>query len=430
MKKKIILLAVTFVAAISLQLILLYASAFIPKSAIEEHFRESADILCEKSVFFDVNEGVRMTRIDRYADSILLNIAWNLEPSLKSVMRTSYHYSEFENENDNLHDAVYNGDPANQEYVRYWHGSAAIVRMMHVFFNIRQIYIFHAVVLSVLVIILLTILLARKMYAEAAAFVIGLISVGSWYVPLSLEYTWTFICMLVFSITVLLYAKIPEKITADKNTGLLIIFLLSGMITVYLDFLSAETIAMTVPLLFLYRVYLRNTKPHTDRSYLTSLGSMCLIWGAGYVISWVMKWILASVITGENVLPLVSGHVSERLNGGVSGITALPGYIVQTVWKNLSCLFPFGAGAPGVVCGIVILVLMLYAGYVYHGKEIDKSSALVYIILGSIPYIRYLVLHNHANLHHFFTYRAQLVTVMAVWLILFDSTDINLFKRR
>ena len=62
--------------------------------------------------------------------------------------------------------------------------------------------------------------------------------------------------------------------------------------------------------------------------------------------------------------------------------------------------------------------LYFYIAYVYRVKGADKKQILMYVFIGCIPYIRYLVLHNHAYLHNFFTYRAQLATILAMILIL------------
>ena len=55
---------------------------------------------------------------------------------------------------------------------------------------------------------------------------------------------------------------------------------------------------------------------------------------------------------------------------------------------------------------------------------------ILFGVLGLVPYVRYLVLHNHAWLHCFFTYRAQLATVLAVVMILEEMTDWKCWKKK
>lgn len=115
---------------------LLVLAAFIPQNAIRGNVRESAEYLCEGELFGTVVDGVKGSEIDRYADSILLAIAYQYDADhpLSSVMWSSYYYTPYENENENLLHAVTEGKKANRQYLRYWHGSNTIVRPLLVFF--------------------------------------------------------------------------------------------------------------------------------------------------------------------------------------------------------------------------------------------------------------------------------------------------------
>ena len=67
--------------------------ALIPREAIEENMLSSAKMLTEGERFGLAVEGLECSRIDRYADAILLNIAWSYdsEQPLRSVMLSSYY---------------------------------------------------------------------------------------------------------------------------------------------------------------------------------------------------------------------------------------------------------------------------------------------------------------------------------------------------
>ncbi len=424
MMKKIGLLIAGFAAALFLAVLLLYISSLIPDESVREKFAESADILCEKDVFFCAQKDYNFSKIDRYADAILLNIAWNLKSDLPSLMWTPYYSSGFQNENNNLYDAVHVGKDESttgslKEYVRYWHGSATIMRILHMFLNIRGIYLLHGILLILLTLITVGLLISRKMLAEAIALIIGMAGVNIWFVPLSLEYYWTFLCMLVASMVVLRFA---EK---GKKEWFLFIFFMTGIVTAYLDFLSTETVTLTVPLLLAYRYERKEEKKSGGfRQY----AGYSMIWGVGYVGMWVSKWILAACITGENMLPYVRGHVSERMGRNISGLSTFS-RLFGTIGKNLACLFPWGYGAPGAVCGIAILIIALYIGFVYRSGKKAGGDILIYAAIAAIPYVRYFVLFNHSFLHYFFTYRAQIVTIMILCLAWFDAVNWGIVKK-
>lgn len=389
----------------------LLAVTVIPRTAIQKNMQKSAEYLCGRKQFFSVIDDYYGSRIDRYADSILLGIAWQYDADepVRSVMKSSYYHEEYNNENENLLNAVENGKEANQQYLRYWHGSIAVVRPLLLIMSIKGIYIFNGVILTVLAAVLTVVLIRRKYYGFSAGMITGLIAVAAWFVPLSLEYTWMFILMFIFSLIIL---GMSEE---DRENRFGAVFLCFGMITCFFDFLTTETLTLTVPLLLLLRI--EKDKNKSENQWKLPV-RMTVMWGLGYVLTWIMKWVIASFVLGENVMPYVSEHISERIGGTEYLGLGLMSYLFGSLKRNVMCLFPIGWGAAGAVIGVILILIYIYIAYVYHKKDADKLQILMYVLIAGIPYVRYLVLHNHAYLHCFFTYRAQLASVLAMILVL------------
>ena len=61
-----------FAGTFVLLLLLLLGAALIPKSAIRSNMEKSSELLCENIVFYNLQENINGSKIDRYADSILL----------------------------------------------------------------------------------------------------------------------------------------------------------------------------------------------------------------------------------------------------------------------------------------------------------------------------------------------------------------------
>lgn len=414
---KVITYIFVFLLAVAMLTGLLVLSAMLPRAAIQENMLESAEFLQEGALFGEAVAGVNGSKIDRYADSILLAIAYQYDSRhpLQSVMLSSYYYTPYQNENENLLDAVTGGYPPNQQYLRYWHGSNAIVRPLLLVFNLRQIYGFHGIVLAGLVLYLLGILLRKKAYVPAIGIGLGLVLTASWFVPLSLEYTWSYLVMLAVSI-------IGVKLAySGRWNGMGILFLLSGMVTNYLDFLTTETLTLLVPLLLVLWIDIHENQPQTVTPALRKTGKAMLLWMTGYVGMWLMKWLLAAVILQENVMPYVAGHIQERIGGDIG--LSLWRYVTGAVLRNVKCLFPLEYGVVGRLAALGILIFASYVGYVYHKKQINKGRVLLYLAIGLVPYIRYMVFHNHAYLHCFFTYRAQMAAIVALVWILEELTE-------
>ena len=412
------IIMILFMLALAVLLIL---SAMLPQKRIRRNMESSADTLCDRRVFFELNDGIDASRIDRYADSILLSIAYHFDSDkpVDSVMRSEYYYTSTQNENENLRDTVTNDIPPNQQYLRYWHGSAAIVRLAHLFTDIKGMYRINAVIMAILSVWLAALLFRRRYYGGAVGFICAMTAAGVWYVPYSLEYTWTFLVMLVVSIIAVYMAD------KGRTQQLPLLFGLSGIVTNFLDFLTTETLTLLVPLIL--AVYIRGKKEQKQEENIFVLPAVCcLVWGIGYVGMWLMKWLLASIIMGENAMPYVSSHISERI--GDSGNNGIVRYLADSEINNISCLFPFGYGAAGTAAGFVLLLALCYVCFVYRKESINSRMIKLYAALGAVPYVRYLALHNHSCLHYFFTYRAQAATVLALSLITAETVDWRLFR--
>lgn len=404
-----------FILTVAVATALLVAAALIPREAVKDNMTESARFLLEGELFGEKTNGIDGSTIDRYADSILLGIAYQYdnEHPFESVMESAYYFTEYQNENVNLYDAVTEGYEANQQYMRYWHGSIAVVRPLMIFFNIQQIYIINAVIIAGLTVWLMVILIRNKAYLPAVAAACGLILTSSWYVPMSLEYTWTYIIMLFASCI----GTLRTFKGSMKNTGLF--FMITGMITSYMDFLTTETLTLLVPLLLIIWIDIRD-EGHADvKKILKSV----LFWSIGYVGMWLMKWGLAAVILRENVMPYITAHISERLGGDIG--VAPWRYYTGAITRNIRHLFPWEYGPVGIAGGVFIILAAAYICYVYKRKNINKRNILIYLILAIIPYIRYIVLHNHSYVHSFFTYRAQMATIMAAVMIVGETAEVR-----
>jgi hypothetical protein len=189
--------------------------------------------------------------------------------------------------------------------------------------------------------------------------------------------------------------------------------MLVGMVTNFFDFLTAETVTLVIPLLII--LYLQKKEHGADRLVgLVVKGAAA--WLAGYALTWVSKWLVAAVILRENVMPYVSGHISQRIGEDI-GIGTFR-YLAGALTKNFGCLFPLGYGVIGIIGFALILIAAAYPAFVYFKKDPEVRVIFIYAALGCIPLIRFLLLHNHSYLHFFFTYRALSSTVFAAALLI------------
>ena len=393
---------------------LLILAAMIPKDAIKENSLKSAEYLYEQELFDCAVGEIEGSRIDRYADSILLNIAYHFDPSypVKSVILSAYYFTPDHEENENYLMGVRDDRGITRQYFRYWHGSLVYVRPLLTLLPVKGIYILNACVLAVLLAACIYVFIKNGEPVPAVAMLISLILTRSWYVPLSLEYTWTFMLMFTGSLIVFFIFK--------KGYGYGVFFAISGMVTAFVDFLTTETLTLLVPLLLILWLDRRHLAGSEDKLWRLPVRST-LAWGIGYAGMWSSKWIITSIVMHENAFSYVSENVEERI-GGDLGIGTWE-YITGAISRNIGCLFPFGYGAAGGFAFIALIIFAAYRGYVYRTRPINRNYIITLAVLGLVPYLRFLILHNHAYLHCFFTYRAQMATIMAVVMIISHMTE-------
>ncbi len=409
---------VVFVAALIAMLLLLVFSVFIPQELIQANMEESADYIGGVPQVGYALSGVYGTQLHYSADATWLSIAYGFDfrHPLESAMWSRYYLSGTNDVCKSFVLQVENQLPGNTQYLRYWHGAAAILRLLHIAINVRQIYIFHAVIMAGLFACLLWLLCRHSFVPEAVSLCIAFLMVSAWVVPLCLEYTWVFLVMLVSSVTGVCLALKKH----DRPMGVL--FLLTGMVTVYLDFLTAETLTLLVPLLLVLRM--KNARNDSGSAMWRFSAKAVCLWLIGYCGMWAAKWAAASVVLRQNVMPLVLSHIDERLGGSVG--VSLTEFLIGAVARNFQRLAFYDYG----ICGAAVLAVLIAAacvpvarGKVQLRAEIRKSNLALYLLLGCIPYIRFLVLRNHSWGHFCFTYRAQAASVLAVCFMILELVE-------
>ena len=304
-----------FITVFSLLLMILLATMKIPRTAIEDNLKKSTE-------YFKNKEMVEMQVIRReytylhlYSESVLLNIINYIDTSnvLESAMLDRYYESEAVDTNKDYINAVEENIEPNTQYLRYWHGSMAILRPCLILFSIQEIFNINYIIINILFLVLLIILL-RKSKKLALIYVISMIMVAFPIVGISLLYSWTFYIMMITSI-------IAIFIERKGNEDLYKLFFITGIITCFLDFLTTEIITLYVPILFVMLLRKERTQEFDFKDSFKFVLKATIIWGIAYASMFLAKWILASIVLRTNALQYVSDNLKLRINGTEGVIT-------------------------------------------------------------------------------------------------------------
>lgn len=416
-------------------MLLLFLTGLIPQRAIASSVEESAQYFYENDLFPYLKKGQFNTRQDNYADCILINLMYHVEGEelIPSLIRASYYNPERENVNISLKRAVEEEQEPNVDYFRYWHGSMVLLRPLFVFFEVTRARLILGILLAALTGITAGLLIRRKERALAIVFLLGNGVLQVWMLAYCIEYVTTFLVMNGISIAGILgYGKWKGS-PGEWEQKEKLLMAVSGVITCFVDFLTTETLTVTVPLFLLLVMRYRDNGLLDGKTELRRMAQTGLIWGVSYALMFGLKWALAALILGKEAFLQAFASAGERIAGTVTldstnltrEATALE-RLVGALGRNQGCIFPFreemGLGA-AMGSFFILLFLSFALIYLFRDKRFDMKMLLLGLVLAAVPYLRYLVLNNHAYLHYFFTYRAQLVTVM---VLLFSAWEFGL----
>lgn len=414
-----------FLLSIAVLMALLVLTSCIPNESIKAQMVGSA-LSYQKEEPYVFGENGRFNGVvDNYADAILLNVLWNIksEEPVKSALDTKYYDGGEYGENWGFYCAI-NGTNPNTDYSRYWHGSVIWLRPLLLIANVAQIKLIGFGVAVFLLFFNLVLLFRQKQYFASVALTLSLFAAGFLKIRLSLEYQPAFLVCLCMCIFFLLLEK-------KKDSYLLYLSVVSGVWIAFVDFLTTELLTILIPLILVFIVRAENGRLGTLKNNIRLSFQCGLAWGLSYAMTFVTKWTAVSLATGENRF-LTSVASAEVRMYGVDAEEGLPliKQIPYAVFANLSTLFGgrVRVDFPRIFLGMAVVFCLWGAVFYLFRGEKNREMFHLMLLLGAVPYVRYMVLSNHSYLHEFFTYRAQAATILAMFAALWFQLDKKLLN--
>lgn len=73
---------------------------------------------------------------------------------------------------------------------------------------------------------------------------------------------------------------------------------------------------------------------------------------------------------------------------------------------------------------LVVLAILLLLLLCFHRRNRHIwQNAFLFVMVGFYPYIWYMVLANHSQIHSYFTYRIQVITLFAIFICIIYLID-------
>lgn len=409
----IILCIVSSVVVGTLLMILVYC---LPTDKIRTNVLHSVYIYSAENDFYDWATGKAGTKLDNFSDALMMNVA-SYEGTgnvIKDAMNNAYISYPGKSQTAALLLSAVLGDTDSDvviNYSRYWHGYLVWLKPMMQFATKADIRMLSMYVQITLLILVMIELYKKDKYRLIVPFLLAILCINPISMALCMQLGHVYYITLVGAL-VLLKKKLYDT---DKYWH---VFLWIGICTAFLDLTTSPLVGLGINLVLLLVLKDMTWKKNLARIVLSSLS-----WGIGYLGMWAGKWIVGSVLTGENVLKDAIETVLYRAAGDsmqeaqIDSSSAFD-VIMYNVDQMLNT--PIVWGGAVALLGLVVLII---AGKVEI--KINQNRIVALAVVAAYPVGWYCIFKNHSAIHSWMTYRNLAISVFALALMLSYSVFSN-----
>ncbi|MCR5453071.1 MAG: hypothetical protein K6F00_10620 [Lachnospiraceae bacterium] len=290
------------------------------------------------------------------------------------------------------------------DYPRYWHGYLVILKPLLIFMEYKEIRILNGI-LQIALTILICVLLFKKGYKLA---VVPYLLSYMMLMPAAMAKCFQFsTCFYIFNFRCL--ALLLSDNNEKRKRQAQVIFLYCGIMTAFFDYLTYPVSTFGIPMLF----YLLLSAYDPAGSKLRDTIKNGLLWCIGYAGMWVSKWILAGIITKENIIEDGLNAVRERTSN-ISPYGSETYSIYGCEILNYKTFFK---------TPVTILVIFVIGYFIFKCIKINKKTKeytvkllFPFFLIGIVPAVWYVFALNHSTVHYWFTNKACIVSIMGIML--------------
>lgn len=404
------------VIAVLIGTLLLSAVCMLPSAPMDRNLQKSAAVFAEEGIYPSLFPWCT-SQLDSTTDALILLISAcdsGEHPVIQAMRGTRNTLSVVEAASDEL--AVHYGDgipfDGSEPYYQYWHGYQLIIRPLLSLISYPAIRVLNGIVQTGLLAILC--LLMKK--AGLGRYILPYLAAVAMMMPLALAMSLQF-SSCYYTLTISSILLLRKRDSLDKTDGIL--FLYTGIATAYFDFLTYPVATLGIPAVFYFCL-----RKNTDLRDTFCRGvKICFTWAVGYVGMWAGKWLIGSLILGQNILALAAGKLAERSSAG-----EVETGLLQNIRAALSANIRSFLHTPATLVILLLAAFLLFL-LVKHLRSRDLTWVQTgkiffpFVILALIPIAWYVVTAQHAVIHHWFTHKALAVSVFAGLAALTKATE-------
>jgi len=401
MKKNLLLWSALFVGALVVGIVLLLLAAFVPNEPVKNHVFESIQLFAAQSDMFGIRNDCHYSVQDHFTDALMAEEAMMIDRNrpFQSVMRCDF---PFTGAPVNDLQALANGEGDNiriRDYARYWHGYIVWIRPLLALGTWQAVRGTTLVVISLLLILCLALWSRKKGVVYAVGISLPILMCFFPQAGISPQLSSVYFVGLTASIVLLSVPKICEDIRWSGG-----VMLLAGCMCSYLDLLTSPMIGLLFPLLTYCMMGKR------DEGFYKRVALLLGIWFVGYFGFWLMKWIIATLVTDLNVIQ--SGFHNGRIRS--YGFDE-DFYTWTTVFERVGEFLsePF------------IYIPMLLAAVIWLCSVKPKNILpnIYLLLIAIVPVVWMFVMRQHTAYHFYhLSWRNMIPSLIAILLFMIETS--------
>lgn len=389
-----------------LLLICVYA---LPVEPMRENVARGTQVYNNEGNFPELAAGYKSTKLDNDTDSTMLsNAIYPVTDIIKDALYVPMiRYSARPDRLSSLLDYANHvkGDTYTTTYPRYWHGYLIILKPLLLLFDFSDIRIINMTLQFILTSLSL-ILISKSNYSKYLPAFISLIIVWN---PITIGLSFQNSTCFYITLLALLYIIYRNNHTKNHDIKPLYFFLLLGIITVYFDFLTYPLATLGIPLIFLI-----STSEYKLFDNIKVIFTSSIFWGIGYLGMWFEKWLLASILTNENIFQDAFERITLQLSKEFDGRAFS---VLDCIVSQISVLlkWPYFIFFVSVLTFLIMYYVIKTHVTVSIKYFLNNLTILLtpYIILFIYPFIWFSIASNHCYANPKFTYRLLGISVFA-----------------
>ena len=381
----------------------------LPVAPMFAHAAESIDVYQENRIdYWTGLENSYFSNMEPYTDYLMINTATfptTKETVVYDAVNNPQKFSE-KLEWDEPFFLHLSGDDSKLEdtiYPRFWHGYMIWLKPMLLFFNISEIRIIN-LYLTIALCGLCLILLYREFgWLMCIAFSAVLFIMNPLLSVLTLQgdALTTPLAAIIFMIW--------KKDWLKENRRYVYFFLILGIITSFIMFLTYPLVTLALPL----TVWILMNREGSLKELLT-IGLACgLTWAVGFAFNWAAKWAVSYLLTDYNAIADAAERAARPYTEGGSFNTTF-------YWVFMNNLYVINVKPFKFVYRLTAVLLAAVTALTWYRKKefsIRIPAAVCLLIIALLPLAWYFVMRSHSAVHLWWSHKELAISFFALFCL-------------